>query len=77
MNPNVCADDINAIETTPIATTDGHIVGFTIRNSVQDEVKHGCVDEDDVMYREVVGLLYTQETGAIALAIFVILISET
>ena len=77
MDPDVGTNNIHTIKTTPISTTDSHVVCFAIGDRVHNEVEHGGVDEDDVVDGKVVGLLDTQETGAIALAVLVILVSKT
>jgi hypothetical protein len=51
--PAISAGDIDAVETTPITPTDRHVVGFTVRTIVNDEVEHGRVNEDHVVNREV------------------------
>lgn len=59
MDPDIGTSDIDAVETAPVCTADSHIVGFAIGDSIQHEVKHGCVDKGDVVHGEVVSLLET------------------
>lgn len=77
MDPDVVANHVDAIEAAPVTATDSHVVGLAVGDGVHDEMEHGSVDEDDVVDREVVGLLETQETSTVALAVLVVLISKT
>lgn len=76
MDPDIGADNVDAIKTAPVSTTDRHVVRFTVGDSVHDKVEHGCVDKDNVVHGEVVGLFDAQEASTVALAILVILISK-
>lgn len=77
VNPDVGTGNIDAVKTAPVSTADRHVVRFTVGAGVDDEVEHGCVNEDDVVDGEILGLLDTQEAGAVALTVLVIFISET
>ena len=77
MNPDICAHDIEAVEAAPVAAPNDHVVRLAVCDGVHDKVEHGRVDKEDVVDGEVVCLLDTQETGAVALAVLVVLVSET
>jgi len=77
VNPDVRANNVKAVETAPITTTDSHVVRLAVGNSVHNEVKHGCIDKSNVVHGEVVGLLDTQETGAVALTVLVVFVPKT
>ena len=77
MDPDVGADNIDTVETAPVTAADGHVVSLTVSDGVHDKVEHGCVDEDDIVDGEVVGLFDAQEASAVALAVLVIFISKT
>jgi hypothetical protein len=75
VHPQVCASDVDTIKTSPVASAYGHVVCFTIRASVDDKVKHGRIDKYDVVHRKVVRFLNTEKTGAVSLAVLVILVT--
>lgn len=77
MYPDVCADDVDAVQAAPVAAADDHVVRLAVGHGVHDEVEHGRVDEEDVVHREVVCLFDAQEAGAVALAVLVVLVSQT
>jgi hypothetical protein len=74
--PDVCADDVDAVQAAPVSAPDDHVVRLAVGDGVHDEVEHGRVDEEDVVHGEVVCLLDAQEAGAVAFAVLVVLVSE-
>jgi hypothetical protein len=75
MNPDIVTCHINTVETSPITTSDSHVVGFAICASADDEVEHGSIDEDEIMHGEVYRLLDTEETSTVSFPVFVIFIT--
>lgn len=62
MNPDVVAPNVNAIETTFIATTDSHVVNFTIRASVNGKVERRRVDQSNIMNRKIGDVPQSQDS---------------
>lgn len=62
MDPDVVAPDINAIEATFVATTNGHIVDFTIGASVNGEVERRRINQGNVVNRPIGDIPYSQES---------------
>jgi len=77
VDPDIGADDVDAVKTALVSAANGHVVGFAVGDGVHDEVEHRRVHEDDVVDGEVVCLLDTQETGAVTLAVLVVFVSKT
>jgi len=75
MYPAVGTGDINTVETTPVASADRHIVGFAVCAIVDYEVEHGCVNKNDVVDSKVGRFFNAKKTGAISLAVLVVLIT--
>ena len=77
VDPDVSAYDIDAVQAATVPAADDHVVRLAVGDGVHDEVEHGRVDEEEVVHGEVVRLLDAQQTGAVALAVPVVLVSET
>lgn len=73
--PAIRTSDINTVETTPVTSADRHIVGFAVCAIVDYEVEHGCVDKDYVVDSKVGRFLNAEKTGAISLAVLVVLVT--
>ena len=75
MDPDIRTPDIYTIETAPVTTPDSHVVCLAVCDRSHDQVEHGSVDKDDVVDREVGGLLNTNETSTVPLAALVLFVS--
>lgn len=60
VNPDIVTPNINAVQASPVTTSDGHVIYFTIGAGVHRKMKSRCVNKNDVMNGEVGDLLQTE-----------------
>lgn len=77
VDPDVGAEDVNTIQTSPVSTTDSHVVHLAILASIQNEMEHGSIDKDNVMYGKVGDLFYTEQSSAVPASLGVNLVTVT
>ena len=74
VNPNICPAHIHAIETALVTTANRHVVRLAVGTVKHNEMEHGRINEFDIVNREVVRLLDTQDPRTVSLAVLVVLV---
>lgn len=67
--PDIRSPNINAVQSTPVGTTNNHVVHFTIRTCVHGEMESRRVHQRNVMNTKVLNLVKTQDTRAIGVVL--------